>query len=77
MAKGMVSIEENRCKGCGLCVPICPASILKLSEGRLNTKGYPPIEVTDMDACTGCAQCAVMCPDVVFTVYRQRARKKR
>jgi 2-oxoglutarate ferredoxin oxidoreductase subunit delta len=74
MAKGMVIIDEDRCKGCGLCVTICPAHILQLAEDRFNVKGYRPVEVTDPGACTGCATCAVMCPDVVFTVYRRKRR---
>ena len=75
-AKGMVTIEEDRCKGCGLCVEVCPVKILALPEGRFNAKGYPPVEVVDIDSCTGCAVCAIICPDVVFTVYRQRRKPK-
>jgi len=71
-ARGMVIIDEDRCKGCGVCVTVCPAEILRLAEGRFNAKGYQPVEVTDPEECTGCAMCATVCPDVVFTVYRQR-----
>ena len=74
-ARGMLIIDEDRCKGCGLCVAGCPAGILQLAEGRFNAKGYRPIEVTAPEECTGCAICATMCPDVVFTVYRQRRRQ--
>ena len=73
-ARGMVVIDEDRCKGCGLCVSVCPSEILQLADGRFNAKGYRPIEVTDMDACIGCAQCATICPDFVFTVYRRRRK---
>ncbi len=76
-AKGMVVIDEDRCKGCGLCVAVCPAHILQLAEGRFNVKGYWPVEVNDLGKCTGCAMCAAICPDVVFTVYRQRRRPVR
>lgn len=77
MAKGLVIVDEDRCKGCGLCVETCPKQILRLAEGRFNAKGYRPIEVTDLKACTGCAMCAIICPDVVFTVYRQRRKPVR
>ena len=77
MARGMVVIDEDRCKGCGLCVSVCPKHILQLAEGRFNAKGYRPIEVTDQKACTGCAICATICPDVVFTVYRKRRKPVR
>lgn len=76
MAEGMVLIDEDRCKGCGLCVAACPAHNLRMAEDRFNLKGYRPVEVVDVEACTGCAVCAIVCPDVVFTVYvRQRKPK--
>ena len=76
-AKGMVVIDEDRCKGCGLCVTVCPAEILQLAEGRFNAKGYQPVEVTGPEKCTGCAMCATICPDVVFTVYRRKRKSVR
>lgn len=77
MANGVVRIDEDRCKACGLCVPVCPVGILEFPTDRYNAKGFTPIEVSDMGPCTGCALCAVVCPDVVFTVFRQtRASKK-
>ncbi len=75
MAKGMTIIDEDRCKGCGLCVAACPAHILRIAEGRFNAKGYRPVEVSDAEACTGCATCATICPDVVFTVYRRKPQR--
>jgi 2-oxoglutarate ferredoxin oxidoreductase subunit delta len=72
MAKGLVVLDENRCKGCGLCVVSCPTNVLDLSHARFNALGYRPVEVVRAEACTGCAVCAIVCPDVVFAVYRQR-----
>jgi 2-oxoglutarate ferredoxin oxidoreductase subunit delta len=74
MAKGWVYIDEDRCKGCGLCVDACPQHILTLNADRFNAKGYHPVQLVNPDACTGCTICAIICPDVVFTVYRE-ARK--
>ena len=31
MAKGRVTIDEVICKGCGLCVSVCPKNVLALS----------------------------------------------
>ncbi len=68
MAK--VTFDESLCKGCGLCAGVCPRGIVQLSKTRINSKGYYPAEVLDMDKCTGCASCARMCPDCVITVER-------
>lgn len=68
MAK--VTIDKDACKGCGLCVTVCPKNIIILSKTELNTKGYSPVEITDMEACIGCASCAKMCPDFVFTIEK-------
>ena len=68
MAK--VTFNEELCKGCGLCTTVCPKKIVVLSEDKINSKGYHPATVTDMDQCIGCAFCATICPDVVITVEK-------
>ncbi|MFP4343063.1 MAG: ferredoxin family protein [Anaerolineales bacterium] len=77
MAKGMVVINVDRCKGCGLCTHVCPVDILELSPDTFNVKGYHPVMVTEMEKCIGCASCATICPDVVFTVYREQRQPKK
>ncbi|MPN60850.1 NAD(P)H-quinone oxidoreductase subunit I, chloroplastic [bioreactor metagenome] len=68
MAK--VTINEDACKGCGLCTTACPKGIVKIAEERLNVKGFRPAEVVDMDKCIGCAFCATICPDAVIKVEK-------
>ena len=75
MAKGLVVIDEDRCKGCGLCVTVCPTHALRMAEGRFNIKGYSPVEVADPEACTGCGVCTIICPDVVFAAYREKRKR--
>ena len=65
-----ITINEERCKGCSLCVRACPKNILKLAGARLNAKGYHPVEITDEDECTSCASCARTCPDIAIRVER-------
>ena len=55
--------NEEICKGCGLCVTVCPKNIVALDTGKLNKKGYTPAGVTDSEKCIGCAFCAMICPD--------------
>lgn len=72
MAKGYITVDEARCKGCTLCMTACPHDLLFMAEDRLNDRGYHPAELIDPDqSCTGCALCAVICPDVCITVYRE------
>lgn len=65
-----MTVNEDRCKGCGLCVLFCPQKIIELQTHKLNARGYNPAIVTDMSKCTGCALCATMCPDVAIVVER-------
>ena len=73
MAKfhGLVTINENLCKGCGLCAFACPKKIISLDTQTLNAKGYHPAQLTDENSCIACASCAVMCPDAVITVIKE------
>lgn len=65
-----VLIETERCKGCGLCIAVCPPAVLGL--GALNTKGYAAAVLLDNERCTSCTACALICPDAAITVYRPR-----
>ena len=64
-----LEIAEDHCKGCGLCVDVCPKHVLELDTTLVNRLGYHPVRLTDAAACTSCALCARICPDAVFTVY--------
>ena len=70
MAKGTVSFNQERCKGCGLCVEACPLNIVELDSTKINSKGYNPANVIEMEKCIGCTNCATMCPDEVIEVER-------
>ena len=65
-----VTFDTDKCKGCGLCVGACPKKIVRLSQDKINAKGYHPAEITNQDACIACAFCATMCPDCVITVEK-------
>ena len=65
-----ISVDHGFCKGCGLCVDVCPLNIIELDGSVITAKGYHPATCTDVEKCTGCATCATMCPDVAITVWR-------
>jgi 2-oxoglutarate ferredoxin oxidoreductase subunit delta len=67
---GYITIDRESCKGCYLCISVCPNNMIKISE-ELNQKGYYPAEFKEKNKkCTGCTLCATICPDVAIEVYR-------
>ena len=70
MAKFDVRIGIETCKGCELCVSVCPKKIMKISS-YINNKGYRPSEVITMDECVGCKSCALICPDGAISIYKE------
>jgi 2-oxoglutarate ferredoxin oxidoreductase subunit delta len=70
-----IVVNQDRCKGCGLCTLVCPHDLVQISE-TFNVKGYRPTAFVDPDGqCIGCANCATMCPDVAIAVYRTSKRQ--
>ena len=65
-----ITVDRRYCKGCGLCVTVCPRDVVALDPDTITDKGYHPAMLTDESRCTGCAACAVICPDVAITVER-------
>lgn len=55
----MLQINENWCKGCGICVAFCPKDVLDIKSGKVIIK--------DIDACIKCGQCELRCPD--YAIY--------
>lgn len=66
-----LTINEERCKGCELCVRACPKNILEISKTKLNAKGYYPAAITNQEACTACASCARTCPDIAIRIEKE------
>jgi len=65
-----IIVDEVYCKGCSLCVQVCPQQIIELDSAKLTSKGYHPARLTDESRCTACTFCALMCPEVAITVER-------
>ena len=51
------------CKGCDICVKVCPERCLILNADH-------KVELTDPDACTGCRICEWLCPDFAIDVKK-------
>jgi 2-oxoglutarate ferredoxin oxidoreductase subunit delta len=70
MTRGRIIVDVERCKGCELCIGVCPKDVIRMAE-TFNAKGHHPAALVDPNGvCTGCAICAVICPEASITVYR-------
>ena len=67
MAKGKPLINDERCKGCGLCIRVCPKNILGMSK-ETNSQGVNYPVCSDEANCIGCCFCATMCPDCCIEI---------
>jgi 2-oxoglutarate ferredoxin oxidoreductase subunit delta len=67
--KGKIVIDQELCKGCGLCIEFCPKKLIKPSD-KLNAAGYMPAAYVDSGECIACTSCATVCPEVAIEVYR-------
>jgi 2-oxoglutarate ferredoxin oxidoreductase subunit delta len=64
-----VLVNEELCKGCGICMRLCPMKVLEKSS-ELSQRGvYIPIP-TGKDKCTGCRICEYYCPDLAIYIEK-------
>lgn len=59
--RGRLEVAADECKGCLLCISVCPAHCIEKTT-RLNRQGYFPVEYTGA-GCTGCGYCYYACPE--------------
>jgi len=57
-----LEIIDDWCKGCDICVKMCPERCLALDDRAI-------VILTDADACTGCRVCEWLCPDFAIVVH--------
>jgi NAD-dependent dihydropyrimidine dehydrogenase PreA subunit len=55
-----VTVEKEKCTGCGECVDNCPQQVLELADGKS--------EPANIDDCIGCETCVEVCPEDAITV---------
>ncbi len=65
-----MNVNKERCKGCGLCVTVCPKKIVSLSKENRNKNGYFTAICTDNDMCISCGMCAQICPDCAIEIFK-------
>jgi 2-oxoglutarate ferredoxin oxidoreductase subunit delta len=55
-----IQINEQWCKGCAICVEMCPHDVLVMENSL--------VKIKNLAACTGCNLCELHCPDFAIVV---------
>ena len=74
---GDISVDHDKCTGCGLCIKICPADMMSFISDE---EKYPQYKGTEEDFCVACGACHAICPKEAITLtvgYRFPGRFKR
>ncbi|HBG62502.1 MAG: 4Fe-4S ferredoxin [Omnitrophica WOR_2 bacterium GWF2_38_59] len=65
MKRQIIKIDENKCTGCGLCVPNCPEGALKVIDGKARLVGEL--------LCDGLGACIGNCPEGAILIEERDA----
>jgi 2-oxoglutarate ferredoxin oxidoreductase subunit delta len=61
------SLDRDRCKGCAICVKVCPYDAIVMSSKKTHMGYFHPIE---NGKCTACRECVLACPDFALSVHK-------
>lgn len=65
MLREVIQIDEDKCNGCGLCVPDCHEGALQVIDGKVRL-------ISDL-FCDGLGACVGVCPQDALTVVKREA----
>jgi ferredoxin len=65
MKRKIISINQDLCNGCGLCIPNCPEGAMKVIDGKVRL-------LSDL-FCDGLGTCVGHCPEGALTVEEREA----
>ncbi len=65
MKREIIKIDEEKCNGCGLCIPACPEGALQIIDGKARL-------VSDL-MCDGLGACLGECPEGAITIEEREA----
>ncbi len=64
-----INVNQEFCKGCGICIEMCPKNVLSASRVLSKRGVYYPV-AADPEACTACRLCEIYCCDFAIAVER-------
>jgi len=62
-----VEINQAWCKGCYICINVCPRDVLDVNQDEWR-RSFHPVYVKQIDRCTLCRNCELLCPDLAIEV---------
>lgn len=65
MKRNIITIDEEKCTGCGLCIPNCPEGAIQIIDGKARL-------VSDL-LCDGLGACLGHCPEDAITIEEREA----
>ena len=65
--RNIIKIDEEKCNGCGLCIPNCPEGALQIIDGKVRL-------ISDL-FCDGLGACIGHCPEGAITIEEREAEK--
>ena len=73
MIYGFVDFDPKACTGCGICVSICPARGLMLSQRPDHSQKKIPLLIETapgISLCMACGDCTAACPEAAIIIKR-------
>lgn len=61
-----IAINADWCKGCTICVSVCPRDVLAIDPAEWT--GSFSVIIAKPERCTACRNCELLCPDLAIEV---------
>ncbi len=55
-----VTVDTDKCVGCGECVDVCPVSVYEMNDGKSDPVHY--------EECLGCESCVEVCESNAISI---------